>query len=345
MTVSVIGLVACVMLFATLWLHPEQPRIRQLRELVDITCLFLQFALTLIIAWRGGNHPPNVALALAMAFIFGSNLWDLWQADVWPDSKLFDLGAIVLSYLGGSLFIRSAQLFPRAIEPSDVLASPTIWGRIRALRAAVIFLLRPWAVWAVSAIVIALSFVSGDEDTGGIANIAVLLLGILFFYITFRSGNAQARAKVLWFMEAAVALLALIVILLGVRAVLGDTPAPTLRASLSLVLTSLNGIVLTTCFAAAVFYAGAIDPALVVRRTLVIGTTVTVLLFAFAAIEHYLVHLLVHGIGVTDSIATAILGALFGYAFHPLKHRLEHFLKRFGPAKAVHETRSSDLQL
>jgi hypothetical protein len=342
-TISVIGLAASMGLFVTLWLSPEAGRLRQLRELVDITHLFVQFAIALIIAWRGGGRAPNVALALALVFAFGADTWELWQLHVWPDSWLLHLGSIVLFFLGASLYIRATQRFPRAIGPADVMASPTIWGRVRVLRVASTFLLRPCAVWVVVACLTSLLILSSNVYIAGAVRIVIVLLGMLYFYITFRSGDTQARAKVLWFLEAVVAFVMVAVIVLGVRAVLGDTPAPTLRASLSLVLTVVNDLALTTCFVVAVFYAGAIDPALVVRKTLVVGATASLLLFVFAAFEHYLVHLLVHGIGVTNSIATAVLGALCGYAFHPVKHRLEHLLKRLLPSGGAiaHESQTS----
>ena len=93
----------------------------------------------------------------------------------------------------------------------------------------------------------------------------------------------------------------------------------------------MNGLVMAICFAAAVFYAGAISPALIIRKTLVYGATVGLLLFLFAVVEIYVAHSLIHALHINDRFATAVLGALFGLAFHPLKHRIEHFLKRFAP--------------
>src|SRR5687767_1553310 len=150
-TIGAVGLAACVAMFVTLWLSPEASRLRQLRELVDVTHLFVQFAIALIIAWRGGSLAANVALALALVFAFGADTWELWRVHVWPDSWLLDLGATVLFFLGASFYIRATQRFPRAIAPADVVASPTIWGRIKVLRIASTFLLRPWAVWVVVA--------------------------------------------------------------------------------------------------------------------------------------------------------------------------------------------------
>ena len=55
------------------------------------------------------------------------------------------------------------------------------------------------------------------------------------------------------------------------------------RAVAQLIFSILNGLAVVICFAAAVFYAGAISPALVVRKTLVFGATALLLLFLFFA--------------------------------------------------------------
>jgi len=80
-----------------------------------------------------------------------------------------------------------------------------------------------------------------------------------------------------------------------------------------------------------VFYAGAISSALIVRKTLVFGATVGLLLFLSAVVEIYVAHSLIHALHVSDRFASAVLGAVFGLAFHPLKHRIEHFMQRFAP--------------
>ena len=76
------------------------------------------------------------------------------------------------------------------------------------------------------------------------------------------------------------------------------------------------------------FYAGAISPALVIRKTFVYGATAALLLFAYATVEAYVVNLLVDVTGINDRFASALLGALFGLAFHSIKNRMEHLLRR-----------------
>jgi hypothetical protein len=100
---------------------------------------------------------------------------------------------------------------------------------------------------------------------------------------------------------------------------------------IQLIFNIVNDLIMVICFAAAVFYAGAISPALIVRKTLVYGATVALLLFLAAVVEIYVAHTLIHALHVNDRFASAVLGAIFGLAFHPLKHRIEHVLKRFAP--------------
>ena len=151
-------------------------------------------------------------------------------------------------------------------------------------------------------------------------------------------GDVEARHKVLWFFEAALAAAITTIIAGAIDLTMGDSMTPNVRAVIQLVFNILNGLIMVICFAAAVFYAGAISPALIVRKTLVYGATVALLLFLAAVVEIYVAHSLIHALHVNDSFVSAVLGAIFGLAFHPLKHRIEHSLKRFAPKdKAVLE--------
>jgi hypothetical protein len=79
------------------------------------------------------------------------------------------------------------------------------------------------------------------------------------------------------------------------------------------------------CISAAVFYAGAVSPALFIY-----GATAALLLFTYATVEAFLVNLLVDVAGISDRFASALLGTLFGLAFLPIKNRMEHALRGFG---------------
>jgi ABC-type Fe3+-siderophore transport system permease subunit len=80
----------------------------------------------------------------------------------------------------------------------------------------------------------------------------------------------------------------------------------------------------------AAFYARAISPTLVIRKTFVYGVTVALLLFAYATMESCVANPLADKIGLSNSFANAMLGTVLALAFQPTKNRMEHALKRVG---------------
>ncbi len=328
---SAAGIVAAVVVLALSWPAPDGMFIARLSDSVGIVVCLIVLFITLLIAWRGGSHAPNMAIALSLTFIFGSIVANLLfdRLQVAPLTR--QLVQLVLFLLAGAFYIRSSQHFPRNLSAADIASSPTIWGKSPPLRQAAIFLLHPAAAWAIAATATAAIAVSPNDHVFLPMWMAITATGILYFYISLRGPDLEARHKVLWFFEAALAA-AIITILAGAfDLALGNSMSADARAVAQLIFSILNGLAVVICFAAAVFYAGAISPALIVRKTLVFGATVFLLLFLFAVIEIYVAHSLIHALHVTDSFASAILGAIFGLAFHPLKHRIEHMLKRFAP--------------
>jgi len=169
--------------------------------------------------------------------------------------------------------------------------------------------------------------------------------GIVFFYITLRGSDIEARHKVLWFIEAALAAAIITMFAGALDLALGDSMTPSARAVMHLVFNVATGLTIVVCFATAVFYAGAMSSALIVRKTLVFGATVGLLLFLSAVVEIYVAHSLIHALHVSDRFASAVLGAIFGLAFHPLKHRIEHFMKRFAPKDKLTAEPAATLKL
>jgi hypothetical protein len=299
-----------------------------------MTTAFTALALlgiTLLIGWRAGEHPPNVAMALALAFAIGGDSFVFLAQQLHMEPKVTWIAERMLFFLGAAFYIRASQLFPHELSAADVASSPTIWGRFRPLRAAATFALRAPMAWSVAALLTLPLFLFRNAHVYNATQIGVVSIGILYFYITYRGGDADARRKVLWFFDAALAAVVISSVVIALRAALMGSDSPELRQILQLIVTIANAVALVTCFAAAVFYAGAVTPALIVRKTLVFGATVAALLFLFAAAEIYIVESIVHALHVGDRFASAFLGALFGLGFHPLKHRIEHFLRRFAP--------------
>ena len=325
------GIIAAFAVLALSWPAPTGSLVARLTDSASIVTCLLVLGITLSIGWRGGNHAPNIAIALSLTFIFGTVvvgvLFD--RLHVEPHTRQFV--QLLLFLLSSAFYIRSTQLFPRMLTAADIASSPTLWGKSPPLQTAAVFLLHPAAAWAIAATATATIFVTQDMRVFLPMWMAITATGILFFYITLRGPDIEARHKVLWFFEAALAAALTTIAAGAIDLTLGNSITPDARAVIQLIFTIVNGLIMVICFAAAVFYAGAISPALIVRKTLVFSATVGLLVFLFAVIEIYLAHSLIHALHVNDRFASAVLGAIFGLAFHPLKHRIEHFLKRFAP--------------
>ena len=332
------GIIAAVVVLALSWPAPAGLLIARLSESASIVTGLLVLGITLMIGWRGGNHAPNIAIALSLTFIYGSIVAGLLFDRLQVAPQIRQFVPLLLFLLSSAFYIRSTQLFPRKLTAADVASSPTIWGKAPPLRMAATSLLHPSAAWAISATATAVIVATQDVRVFVPMWMAVTATGILYFYITLRGADVEARHKVLWFFEAALAAAITTMIAGALDLVLGDSMTPAVRAVLQLIFTIVTGLIMVACFAAAVFYAGAISPALIVRKTLVYGATVTLLLFLAAVVEIYVAHSVIHALHVSDRFASAVLGAIFGLAFHPLKQRIEHFMKRFAPKdKAIVE--------
>jgi hypothetical protein len=160
---------------------------------------------------------------------------------------------------------------------------------------------------------------------------AITAIGILYFYITLRGPGHRGQAQGAVVLRGCTAAAIITMFAGAIDLALPNTITPEARAVIQQIFSIASGLTMVICFAAAVFYAGAISPALIIRKTLVFSATVALLLFLFAVAEIYIAHMLIHALHVNDSFVSAVLGAIFGLAFHPLKHRIEHLLKRFAP--------------
>jgi hypothetical protein len=291
----------------------------------------LMLGVTFVIAWRAGDHPPNLAMALAFAFAFNNDAFDMLLKQLQVNATIRDTVGMFTFILGAGFYIRATQRFPRKLMPLDVASSRTIWGRIRPLRAVLIFFLRSSAVWVFVTAAALLSQFAPSSHFAEAIRLVIILIGLIYFYVMYRSGDLETRRKVLWFFELALASLLIGLLLEGVRAILHDSSSASLGVVLSMLLFAANLIAQVFCICAAVFYAGAMSPALVIRKTFIYGMTTALLLFTYATVEALLVNLLVDVTGISDRFASALLGTVFGLAFHPIKNRMEHVLRRFGP--------------
>ena len=258
---SAAGIIAAVVLLALSWPAPAELFMARLLDLATlITCLLI-LGIALLIAWRAGDHAPNIAIAQSLAFIYGSIVVALLFDRLQVMPLLRQIVQVLLLFLASALYIRSAQLFPRKLTAADIASSPTVWGKSPPLQKAAAFLLHPAAAWIISATATAVILLTADVRVFLPMWMAITATGIVYFYITLRGPDVEARHKVLWLFEAALAAAITTIAAGALDLTLGHALTPDVRALIQLVFNIVNGLTMVICFAAAVFYAGAISPA------------------------------------------------------------------------------------
>jgi hypothetical protein len=330
--VSVAGILAAAASLVLIWTAAaDTPLPTRINDSMALGSALLLLGVAFLVAWQAGDHSPNIAIALAVAFINSNDTFLRLLQNLRVNEGVRVATSLLTFILGAGFYIRAAQLFPRKLTPDDIVSSPTIWAKMRPLRVVLIFFLRASAVWVFVTGATLLTMLARNPDFSEAIRLVIVLTGVVYFYVMYRAGDVERRRKVLWFFEAALASLVISLVSEGVRAVLHGTGSPTLRVVLSVFFNSANYLALVICISAAVFYAGAISPALVIRKTFIYGATAALLIFTYAIVEAFLVNLLVDVAGIGDRFASALLGTLFALAFHPIKNRMEHVLQRFGP--------------
>jgi hypothetical protein len=334
MAVSVANMLAAAATLVLIWsttANMGTPLPTRISDSVLMGGSLLLAGVVFLIAWRAGDQPGNILLALAFAFGGTNSIsWILFK-QLGANNIIPEAVSIPTFILGAGFFILAAARFPRRLTPLDIASSQTIWGRIKPLRAILILFLGVPAVWVFVAAPAIFSVFIDIPVFDHVHWFAIVMTGVIYFYIMYRSGDVETRRKVLWFFELTLFLLVINLLRRGIYAVLPNNSSETLRVIISAVYHAVFSVAQLFCVGMAVFYAGAISPALVIRKTFVYGVTVALLLFAYATMEAFVANLLTDKIGVSNSFANALLGTVLALAFHPIKNRMEHALKRLGP--------------
>lgn len=327
--VSIIGIGLAVYALTLAW-HSQPGTFRaQIYEIMALSTAIAMFGICWLIAWIAGRSAANLSMALALTAIhFNTALTVILRVhDLSGDWRA--QGIAMLSFAAGAaLFIRASQHFPRRITADVIANNGTSWSKMRLTRAALAGLLRPALLWPFAlALSVLIAFIGGVYAE--IARLIIIVLGIVYFHIHYRTGDADAKRKVLWFLAAAMATAVVSLLAVAFTAVVGDGGSEGLRTVVGVTLVGLDNLSHLVFIAAAVFYVGAISPSLVIRKTVVYGLTSALLLFAFATVEVFLHHQIVHFLHVTDTLASSLIGGAFGLTFHPVKHYFETILDRF----------------
>jgi hypothetical protein len=175
--------------------HATEGALRvRLYDTIDSAMCIAVLSICLLIAWRAGDSIANLAIALAFTAVSVSDMASIAMEHHGLDQTLASKIIDTLTYIAGAgLFLRATQHFPRRLTAAQV------GNRVLAI------LLRPAALWPV---VIALSVPAiffSENPVAAAARLAILGLGIAYFYRSYRTGDADVRRMVLWFLAMAIA--------------------------------------------------------------------------------------------------------------------------------------------
>lgn len=244
----------------------------------------------------------------------------------------------LVNWMAYALALRTTQLFPRPLEPMRLSGRLLGWTRI---------LVGPRRVWAVSGLLLALSLAARSDGAFQFGQLVVLVVAVATMVTNYRAGTLSDRRKIYWLLlGGSCLLLARIILVVGRLLVEGvsdnfGTSAQQLATSYGVVRSvswTIANLGLLSCLLLAVFYEGAIDPRLVVRRTAVYSFAIGTVLFLFAMFENYAVEVVASTLGIREGPLEAAVGAALALLLKPLHSLLTRFTESALPKTSRGDT-------
>lgn len=335
--------------------------------------------LAVLLLWKASHKPDGRALTLFLAFlaIFWGSLFRFMaiEADGTQISVSLSYGsgwvsqtAVAAFVLAVAAFVRFSALFPRTLA-AERLPPVRRFLWLRRLRSAT---LRGWTVWGAAVAILLLpklltavlarAFGLGEDaaaarDAGEIMGRAYLLtlaaayvilpivagiVGVRNLRLSYRLAGPDEQRCMLWVTAGFTLAAWLIVSALGGALVLGAFNLPELIAIALVVLLVLAPLLVVLGSAMGVLYAGAIDPALALRRSTLYGALGALGIVAFAGIENALSEWVEDRLGLPTFIGPLLAGAVVAAALVPVQRRLSRAFARRRTEAAAHDAIPSD---
>jgi hypothetical protein len=161
-----------------------------------------------------------------------------------------------------------------------------------------------------------------------------LAVGVTNLRAAYVLSDREERRRMLWVVTGSVAALWAVLIPIGVwiSDVLG-LGLPSVFGWLLLLL-PLAPLILVLCLAVAVFFSGAMDPALVIRKTTVYGAIGVIFVFLFAGLGNLVEGWVESALGLPGSVGSIITGGAIAVVLLPLRGRFAGIARRWTPDAA-----------
>ena len=307
--------------------------------------------LALALLWRAQASRESRVLALFLALLaYWVGSQSIWLVPGFEDVSPFVDGAINVVHgwallVCGAALLRFSALFPVELSPEGLLAvgagiQPA--GAVLGMRAA---LLRPRLVWgitlgmclAVAAVMpLLLPSFPHYRAVGAVAvpvlivlQLAILVSAAANLRSGYRVADEAGRRRVFWLLEGLLAGASILVIASAVKALqlLTYTRPGALNWYAGAIYLSI--LVILAGIAVAMFFSGALDPALAIRRTAVFGLVGITMVFIFAGVENAMQNLVAERLGMSDHLSGLISGGLVALTFDRIKERFNRLVERW----------------
>lgn len=319
---AIIGLALLGLAGALLLQRPDLTVPQKWNRLAPFAVWIPMLVMALLIVWRGERTYANRMLALAIALVGLDNGLTLLQENLrsaGPDwlAILEQLGA----WPASAIYVRASQSFPSSLTIAQLETTPGSGWWTRGRKALLRLFLSPWRVWASMLLLTQITWLGGDA-LDAVISLLVVLLGAAYWHAQWAAGDDEQRRKVLWILQTALSFALLSLIAMVLSALLTLEGARHLRAYVAIPFNFTAAAVVVGCMAMAIFHAGAVSPELIIRRTLIYGLAVAIVMFVLEMGLHFLVDVTEEYFEISGKLVAAAFGALAGLAFEPVAHRI-----------------------
>jgi len=153
-------------------------------------------------------------------------------------------------------------------------------------------------------------------------------LAALYLWAGYRLGSPEERRRSFWIMEGVLVFLAMEGLWAAIAVTARVVALPFRMDPFTSWLTIFEGWAALTCFAIAIFFYGAFDSALVLRRTAILSVTSGLGLLLFIGVEETLGQGLATLLGLNSGAGAIVAGVVAAVAFRPVSERLDRVLTR-----------------
>lgn len=276
--------------------------------------------LALVIIWRVGHKEEALVAALFLAFY---SLWTgigrnpLFEGETWLRPVLY-----VIDGLSHAIGIRFTQVFPRPLTAGEVARFGRGWFR-QTVSPILATLTRSRFFWPFAVVLEVLGRVTGMSGLFYAHVITWLILGSAYLYIAYRLGTREDRRRVFWILEGVLVFLALELVWVSMWSIHSLGVVSLDLAFWGRWQSVAEAWITLICFALAIFYSGAFDSGLILRRTTVLSASGALVVIIFVALETTLGELVEDVLGPDTRAGDIAIGVMAALAFRPLSERLD----------------------